>query len=245
MNVKFTNAKFLLPVALLFLLAIGCQTETNSSQDIAKNQQSDSQKDECCGKCKQESKSAEAESCATDKQCCASENQIDASGKTGCCGKCQLEIANAAIASETASGEQDEKVNSLSEDRDTFHYLLQNHKKIKRTVTELEDGVKTLTESDDPDVAAKIQEHVKSMHGRINDKRPLRMWDSLFQAIFKHADKVQMEYKNTKHGVAVTETSDDPYVVLLIQAHAKVVTGFSERGFAEARENHVPPKKEN
>jgi len=39
--------------------------------------------------------------------------------------------------------------------------------------------------------------------------------------------------------VRVTETSEDPYVVKLIQAHAKVVSGFVERGFVEAKKN--PP----
>ncbi|MFN9918020.1 MAG: hypothetical protein ACK53L_35870, partial [Pirellulaceae bacterium] len=41
----------------------------------------------------------------------------------------------------------------------------------------------------------------------------------------------------------MTETSDDPYVVRLIQAHAKVVSGFVERGHAEAMKNHPVPQQ--
>ena len=69
------------------------------------------------------------------------------------------------------------------------------------------------------------------------------MWDELYREIFKHADKIEMEIENTEHGISVTETSDDEYVVKLIQQHAMVVSGFAKRGFEEARENHEAPKK--
>ncbi len=67
------------------------------------------------------------------------------------------------------------------------------------------------------------------------------MRDPLFAEIFKHADKIKMQHEDTDKGVRVTETSDDPYVAKLIQAHAKVVSGFVERGFAEAMKNHPAP----
>jgi hypothetical protein len=41
----------------------------------------------------------------------------------------------------------------------------------------------------------------------------------------------------------VTETSDDPYVTKLIQAHAAVVTKFIESGHEEVRKNHATPEK--
>jgi len=50
-----------------------------------------------------------------------------------------------------------------------------------------------------------------------------------------------MQHEDTDKGVRVTETSEDPYVVKLIQAHAKVVSGFVDRGFAEAMKNHPIP----
>ena len=39
------------------------------------------------------------------------------------------------------------------------HELLMNHAKIKRTVTNLTDGIRTVTESDDPQVAQVIKAH--------------------------------------------------------------------------------------
>ena len=126
-------------------------------------------------------------------------------------------------------------------DREVFQFLLTNHEKIQRTVKELPNGVETLTESENPEVAAKIKEHVEWMTVRIRDAKSIRMRDPLFAEIFKHADKIKMNHKETDQGVLVTETSDDPVVVQLIQAHAKVVSGFVERGFAEAMKNHPVP----
>jgi len=127
------------------------------------------------------------------------------------------------------------------EDRDVFHFLLANHQKIQRTVKDLENGVETLTESDSPEIAAKIKEHVQWMEHRIKEVNPIRMRDPLFAEIFRHADKITMEHEETEKGVRVTEVSDDAYVARLLQAHAKVVSGFVERGFAEAMKNHPVP----
>ena len=131
-------------------------------------------------------------------------------------------------------------------DHEVFQFLLTNHEKIKRTVKELPNGVETLTESDTPEIAAKIKEHVEWMAHRIKETNPIRMRDPLFAEIFKHTDQIKMQHDATDKGVRVTETSEDPYVAKLIQAHAKVVSGFVERGFAEAMKNHpVPDSKKS
>jgi hypothetical protein len=134
--------------------------------------------------------------------------------------------------------------NAFSQDHNVFHLLLQHHEQIKRSVKQLEDGVDTLTESDDPQIAAKIQEHVAAMYKRVEEGTPIRMRDPLFAAVFQNADKIKMEFENTKHGVRVVETSDDPYVARLIQAHAEVVNRFVKRGHLEARLNHSVPARD-
>lgn len=126
-------------------------------------------------------------------------------------------------------------------DQGIFHFLLDHHKEIRRSVKRLDNGVETLTESDNKDVAAKIQEHVASMHGRVKEGRGLRFWDELFVAIFKNYDQIQMTVEKTEKGVKVVETSDDQAVVLLIQAHADVVSQFVAQGFDEAHKNHPVP----
>ena len=144
--------------------------------------------------------------------------------------------------STTAPGRRGGPPADIRADQEVFHYLLANHDKIQRTVTKTEKGVETLTESDSPEVAAKIQEHVSAMHRRVVEGRGLRFWDELFSAVFKHHKSIQMDYTKTEKGVKVVETSDDPLVIGLIQAHADVVSLFVDSGFDEAEKNHPVPK---
>ena len=130
------------------------------------------------------------------------------------------------------------QVNSVAEDRGDFHFLLRNHENIRREVKLLDNGVETITESDDPEIVRRLQKHVSSMHARIKRGRGLRRWDDLFVAIFKHAAEIKMQIENTENGVRVIETSENPQVVQLIQQHAHVVSGFVSAGFEEARRNH-------
>jgi hypothetical protein len=136
-------------------------------------------------------------------------------------------------------GRQDEQ---FVADRDTFHFLLANHDKITRTVKMRKDGVVTVTESDDADVAGRIQEHAEAMHARVTQNNPIRRRDPLFDALFAHAEHIKMKVKRTNKGVKVVETSADPYTVKLIQAHAQVVSLFVENGFQEAPKNHEVPE---
>ena len=128
-------------------------------------------------------------------------------------------------------------------DMQVFHFLLQNHNKIKRTVKKLDNGVETLTESEDPEVAKMIQKHVVQMTARVEKVSPIRMRDPLFAELFRNAKKVKIEHENTSKGVRVTETSADAFVVKLLQAHAEVVSKFVENGFAEAMKTHPVPAK--
>lgn len=128
-------------------------------------------------------------------------------------------------------------------DMPLIHELLDNGDRIARTVTKRPDGVETLTESDDPAIAKAIQAHVESMYGRVTERRPIHQRDPLFQAIFEHASQITMTHQLTPRGVRVTETSSDPYVVKLIQAHADVLNAFIRNGHAEAMKNHDVPAR--
>ncbi|MCE9561559.1 MAG: hypothetical protein K8U57_05850 [Planctomycetes bacterium] len=135
------------------------------------------------------------------------------------------------------------KDENFAADRDVFHSLLTNRKDIKRTVVETKTGVETVTESAVPEVAKKIQEHATAMHSRVKEGKGIHYRDPLFAEIFKHSDKITMKVEKTEKGVKVTETSDDPYVAKLIQAHAEVVSKFVENGFEEVHKDHPLPEK--
>jgi hypothetical protein len=132
---------------------------------------------------------------------------------------------------------------AFEKDRDLFHLLLDNRQSIKRTVKKTNDGVETVTESNDPKITAAIQQHVASMKQRVEKGNPIHMRDPLFATVFSHADKISMKVVKTESGVRVVETSPDPYVVRLIQAHAEVVNLFVANGRDEARKNHAVPAR--
>ena len=131
---------------------------------------------------------------------------------------------------------------SLAHDRSVFHELLASHAQIERSVTQLPDGVKTRTTSQEPELVAKIRDHVAAMAERVKQGRPVRRWDPLFTELFAHGDKVEIEVKEVEGGVEVTETSEHRQVVKLIQAHARVVSGFVAEGFEEAGRAHELPE---
>jgi uncharacterized protein len=132
---------------------------------------------------------------------------------------------------------------AMQADRDLFHELLTHRAEIRRSVKPIDGGVETLTESDNPAVAAAIQKHVTSMKKRVEGANPIHLRDPLFAEVFRHADKITFAYEKTKQGVRVVETSDDPYVAKLIQAHAEVVSLFLKNGFDEVHQNHAIPAK--
>ena len=137
-------------------------------------------------------------------------------------------------------GQIDEHFRSDQED---FHYLLTNRDKIHREVTNLDNGVQTVTESDDAAVAKRIQVHVAAMHRRVSEGDPIHRRDPLFDALFRRADRITMEIEKTDQGVQVKETSDDPLTVRLIQAHAQVVSLFIKNGHGELRKNRAVPQR--
>ena len=130
------------------------------------------------------------------------------------------------------------------EDMTTIHALFAARDKITRTVKNLPNGAETLTECKDDEIAALIQAHVPAMDGRVRDNVPLppMTFHPLFVELIKNADKVTLKDVATDHGVKVTYTSKDRYVVLLIQEHAKLVSRFIKNGMEEIHKPYTIPK---
>jgi hypothetical protein len=121
-----------------------------------------------------------------------------------------------------------------SDIRDLFF----NHENIKRTVTNLPDGIRTVTESDDPQVAATIKKHVAEMGKRVEEGRDpgLPIESSALHSIFRDKDKIKTAYEVTEKGVIVVQTSTDPTAVKALQDHAAQVTDLAQRGMVAAHE---------
>ena len=108
--------------------------------------------------------------------------------------------------------------------------LVHNGTKIKRTVTKLPDGIKTVTESDDAKVAQDIKAHVASMSGRLQDGREFNLFSTTLPVIFDNAKNIKSVVEMTDKGAIVTRTSTDAKVVTALQAHAAEVSELVQEG---------------
>ncbi len=115
-----------------------------------------------------------------------------------------------------------------------IHTLFVKHDRIKRTVTNVPNGIRTVTESDDPQIAALLKNHVADMMKRVDagDDPGLPIESDALHSIFRDRDKIQTRIEATENGVNVVQTSDDPKVVAELQEHAAQVTDFAEEGMA-------------
>jgi hypothetical protein len=124
------------------------------------------------------------------------------------------------------------------DERNDIHGLLFDHDRIKRSVTNLPDGIRTVTESDDPQVAATIKKHVAEMGKRVEEGRDpgLPIESPALHAIFRDKDKIKTTYEATEKGVVVVQTSTDATAVKALQDHAAEVTDLAQRGMVAAQE---------
>ena len=128
--------------------------------------------------------------------------------------------------------------NATMGERSDIHDLFSNHDQIKRTVTNLPDGIRTLTESDDPKVAETIKKHVADMGKRVEEGHDpgLPIESPALKAIFRNKDKIKSTYEVTKKGIVVVQTSTDARAVKALQDHAAEVTDLAQRGMVAAHE---------
>jgi hypothetical protein len=115
-----------------------------------------------------------------------------------------------------------------------IHELMVNHDRINRTVTSLTDGIRTVTESDDPQIAKILKEHVSGMdqHLSAGNDPGLPMESPALHSIFRNADRVHTSIQTTAKGVVVVQTSTDTETVAALQKHASEVSDLVKGGMA-------------
>lgn len=127
-------------------------------------------------------------------------------------------------------------VNTVARDRGAWQQLLSDHAAIRRVLRHAEKNgvgvVETLTESDDPAVAARIKDHALAMQARMRVGAMVRVWDPVFKELFEHHDKVTLEVTPTDKGVKIVETCADPETIALMRSHAIGVSAFVRQGHA-------------
>ena len=129
-------------------------------------------------------------------------------------------------------------------EQNVIRNLVANRGSIQRTYTNTTKGVETSTWSLEDNVSGWIKLHVQQMKALVeSDSGTIRQWDALFRKGFEMRDLHHMEVNYTEHGVTVEQNGDNDCAVSVVQAHARVVSLFVERGREEAWLNHKVPEE--
>ena len=125
--------------------------------------------------------------------------------------------------------------------------IFQNHKEIKRTVTNIENGIKTETYSENLEIRTAIVSHVTAMITRIQEGRnpKVLIQSPTLDKLFNNYDKIETSIELTDTGIAVIQTSEDPKVVKLLQTHASEINDMVEKGMQAIHERMMTSKKTN
>jgi hypothetical protein len=95
-------------------------------------------------------------------------------------------------------------------DMSSYMELFDRHTEIRRTVEEIPGGVRTVTESDAPELVAQLQTHVASMYDHLSRGAEVRCMSKTLPTLFRNAGGYRRRLTTMPKGVVVTETSPDP-----------------------------------
>jgi hypothetical protein len=115
-------------------------------------------------------------------------------------------------------------------DMSLYMEMFMRHNEIRRTVEEIPGGVRTTTESDSPDLAALLHQHVPSMYSHLDQGGEIMCMSQTLPTLFRRASDYHRQLTLTPTGVVAVETADDPNLTQAIRAHAQEVTGFVTEG---------------
>jgi len=110
--------------------------------------------------------------------------------------------------------------------------------KIKRTVQNLPNGIKTVTETEDDDLRESIVTHVAFMVTRLEEGRNPKViiQSPTLDLLFDKYDEIETTIEMTDLGVEVIQTSANSEVVALLQQHAAEVSDMAARGMQAVHE---------
>ena len=111
-------------------------------------------------------------------------------------------------------------------DMRTYMEMFSRHSELNRIVEEIPGGVRTTTQSNSPDLAAKLQAHVSSMYSHVQQGAEVMCMSGSLPTLFRNASGYRRQLTVTPTGLIAEETSDDPILTQAIRAHAREVTGF-------------------
>lgn len=128
--------------------------------------------------------------------------------------------------------------NASPEESAELAVMFRGFESFTREVTNLPNGIRTVTGSSDPEVMANLVSHVTGMIGRVEnlDDPKIFIQSPTLDIFFQRGDKITSEIEVTDEGIVVVQTSTDPEVVTALQVHAAEVSDMAARGMQAVHE---------
>ncbi|MGO4906765.1 hypothetical protein ACEN2J_00385 [Pseudorhodobacter sp. W20_MBD10_FR17] len=129
-------------------------------------------------------------------------------------------------------------IDTTPEEEAELRAMFEGHDKITRTVENLPNGIRTVTETTDPALRDQLVTHVIGMIDRVDQGRdPKVTIQSLtLDILFKNRALIVTEIDPTDTGIIIIQTSDDAETVAALQKHAAEVSDLAARGIISAQE---------
>lgn len=128
--------------------------------------------------------------------------------------------------------------NATPEESAELAVMFNNFTTISREVTNLPNGIHTVTRSSDPEVMDVLVSHVVGMIGRVErgDDPQIMIQSPTLDIFFMRGDGIETVIDVTEAGIEVTQTSEDPELVKALQVHAGEVSAMADRGMDAVHE---------
>lgn len=122
--------------------------------------------------------------------------------------------------------------NATPEESAELATMFRNFQNITRTVTNLPNGIRTVTFSEDADLMSVVVTHVVGMITRVQEGSDpqIVIQSPTLDILFERRDQILTDIETTAEGIVVVQTSDDPMVVKALQTHAAEVSAMVDRG---------------
>ena len=122
--------------------------------------------------------------------------------------------------------------NASQAESDELAVMFENFDTITREVTNLPNGIRTVTRSSDEYVQAMLVNHIVGMVDRVarGDDPKIFIQSPTLDVLFASGAEMQSQIDVTEEGIVVVRTSTDPDVVAALHVHAAEVSDMADRG---------------
>ena len=116
--------------------------------------------------------------------------------------------------------------------------LFRNFTMIEREVSNLENGIYTVTTTSDADTFNALVSHVTGMIARVEakDDPQVIIQSPTLDVFFMRGENIETEIEVIENGIAVTQTSSDQELVAALHRHAAEVSDMVDRGMQAVHE---------